>query len=366
MVDRRTRPILLSAFEPSGDALGAMAIAALAAGGDRPIAAVGGEAMEAAGAELLVSSCDAAAMGIDAAGRIAAVRGHVAVARRWMKEHEPTVVVVDSPAANFHVAAAAHRLHLPVVFLAAPQLWAWGPWRTAKLRRLSDHVLCLLPFEEEWFLRRGIAATFIGHPAINAPSRAAKVKLPKGSPRVAILPGSRAAEIDRNLPMQCAVAQRLRQEHAGLEVAVACRGGDVARIEAMADGVVIVPENLPAVLAWADIALAVSGTVTLHAAAAGVPMVGLYRSSLLTRMIAPMLLSTQDRLLPNLIVGRRAVPEFVPCGDAVGSIAEAALDILEDGEAAATQLEAFREIADRYEGHDPAAEAAAVICDVGA
>src|ERR1043165_7088436 len=78
-------------------------------------------------------------------------------------------VPVDSPGANFPVARVAKRRGLRVVQLVAPQVWAWAPWRTRKLKKRTDLVLCLLPFEEEWFMARGVPAKFVGHPLFDEP-----------------------------------------------------------------------------------------------------------------------------------------------------------------------------------------------------
>ncbi len=350
----------MTAFEPSGDALGGMAVEGLLAEQpDLPVAALGGASMAAAGAEVLENTVDDAVMGVGAIAHAARIRRHVAAAENWMAEHNPSILVaVDSPAANFHVCIAARRHGMRIVHLAAPQIWAWGGWRLGKLRRLTDHLLCLLPFEEQWFLTREIPATFIGHPAMNVDRDGAAADLPaSGEPRLLLLPGSRRREIAVNLPLQLEALERL----GGVAGAVACRGDDAQQVSEIAGGLPTVVDDLPGALRWADCALCVSGTVTLHAAAAGVPMVGMYRASLLSRMGATFLLRTKDRLLPNLIAQRRIVPEFVPCGKAARAISAAISSLLEDAEAMDQQRRGLAEVCELYAGHDPAAEAAAII-----
>src|SRR5690606_28444482 len=107
---------------------------------------------------------------------------------------------VDSPAANFPVCRLSREHGVPIVHLVAPQLWAWGHWRVRKLRRLTDHVLCVLPFEEAWFRERGVPATFVGHPlwahevdeqAVDANLAAFGGALPGAAVRIGVFPGSR-------------------------------------------------------------------------------------------------------------------------------------------------------------------------------
>ncbi|MFN7022873.1 MAG: lipid-A-disaccharide synthase, partial [Phycisphaerales bacterium] len=158
--------LLFTAFEPSGDDHAAPVIAALRSRHPRlPIYAWGGPKMEAAGATIVERTGDDAVMGMPG---LAKVLEHSRINRRiddWLDDHRITVhVPVDSPAANFPICALTKARGAKAVHLVAPQIWAWGQWRLKKLKRLTDLVLCLLPFEEEWFQARGVPARFIGHP----------------------------------------------------------------------------------------------------------------------------------------------------------------------------------------------------------
>ncbi|MFZ4697853.1 MAG: hypothetical protein ACOYMO_07580, partial [Phycisphaerales bacterium] len=156
--------VLITAFEPSGDAHAAPVVAALRRlAPELPVIAWGGPKLAAAGATVIERSADDGAMGLSAISRIGAVRRHAAAIDRWCSQHRVAVhVPVDSPAANFPVAKRMKRRGARVCHLVAPQLWAWGPWRLNKLRRCTDCVLCLLPFEEKWFRDRQVPARFIG------------------------------------------------------------------------------------------------------------------------------------------------------------------------------------------------------------
>ena len=164
----KTKLILMTAFEPSGDALGAMATRGLKdIDSDINVVGLGGSRMESMGVELLEHTTKEAAMGVGAIFEVRRIKQLVGLVEKWIGKNKPDVVVaVDSPAANWPVCKVARKHGCNVVHLAAPQLWAWAPWRIKKMKRLSDHVMCLLPFEPEWFESRGMPATFIGHPAM--------------------------------------------------------------------------------------------------------------------------------------------------------------------------------------------------------
>ena len=152
--------VLFTAFEPSGDAHAAPVVKALRGlAPDLFVAAWGGPKLHEAGATVIERSADDGAMGLSALSRMGAVRRHAAAIDRWRSQHRVTVhVPVDSPAANFPIARRFKRSGVRVCHLVAPQLWAWGAWRLNKLRRCTDCVLCLLPFEEKWFRDRQISA----------------------------------------------------------------------------------------------------------------------------------------------------------------------------------------------------------------
>ena len=329
-----TKTILMTAFEPSGDALGAMAARGLRdIESDVQLYGLGGSEMEAAGIKLLATTTHQAKMGVGAISEIKRIKRLVDMIGVWIQEHNPDVVVaVDSPAANWSVCKVARKFGRRVVHLAAPQLWAWAPWRIKKMKRLSDHVMCLLPFEPEWFESRGMPATFIGHPAMGT-YETKELALPNGDPKIVLLPGSRKSEIVKNLPMQQAILRQISIDFPEVQAVIACRGEDVKRVGPYANELKIIADELPSVLEWADLALSVSGTVSLHVMRHAIPMIGMYKVNLLSTLAAKIVLNTPYRLLPNLIAGKQINPEFIPCGNIAGKIAELTVELLHDEEA---------------------------------
>ena len=354
-----TKTILMTAFEPSGDALGAMATCGLKAiDPNIRVCGFGGVLMEAQGVELLEHTTNEATMGVGAISEIRRIKRLVNMVEFWIEENKPDVVVaVDSPAANWSVCKAAKKYDCTIIHLAAPQLWAWAPWRIKKMKRLSDHVMCLLPFEPEWFESRGMPATFIGHPAmVDHPRK--ELGLPTGSPNIVLLPGSRESEIKKNLPMQQDILSRICAEHQGTEAVIACRSEDVGRVEPFANGLQIVADELSSVLDWADLALNVSGTVSLHIMNQATPMIGMYKVNPLSMLCSKIILTTPNRLLPNLIAENRIVPEFIPCGNIAGEIAELAINLLDDEDALNEMRTHLQAEAAVYLNHNPSEEAA--------
>lgn len=373
------RPILFTGFEPSGDDHAAAVIAELLARHPHlPIYAWGGPKMEAAGATLVERTGHDAVMGLPGFKKIAE---HRAINRRiaeWMARHRPALhIPVDSPAANFPVCRLAKERGARVVHLVAPQIWAWGPWRIKKLRRLTDHVLCLLPFEQDWFRARGVQATFVGHPLFDEPLDTAELDRLAGAlpatdgPRIALMPGSRPSELRNNFATLVDAYRRLEREHPGLAgVVAAARPEDEAVLKRLASAggrpwpasLMLVHNQTDAVARWCDLALVVSGTVTLQIARQAKPMVILYRPNrAVWSLIARWIISTRFFSLPNLIAGREIVREFVPHFAGSDPIANEAIELLESSSKAAQQRRDLGEIAKPFEGHHAARGSADVI-----
>jgi lipid-A-disaccharide synthase len=367
--------ILFTAFEPSGDAVAAPVVRRLARDGGVEVYACGGPHMEAAGAVLLQETVGHGSMGLNALSRALALRRQVRMIRAWARDRRVMAhVPVDSPAANFPISKAMQAAGARIVHLVAPQMWAWGRWRIGKLRRLTSHVLCVLPFEEQWFVQRRVPARFIGHPSINRAIELDELQeqmhgLPQGAPRLGLFPGSRIHEVRANTRLLVDVYAELQGRHAGMcgvIVAASPRLAQIARrkISVFPSGLHMITGSLDAVVAWCDLALAVSGTVTLDIAAHRKPMIGVYRTGWLSWLGAKLMLRTPYRLLPNIIAEREVVPEFVPhVGGSMGIVRQASR-YLQDSKHGAVQSEELHRVCLRFANHDPGAEAARVILEV--
>lgn len=373
--------ILFTAFEPSGDDHASAVIRELRRRYPTlPIYAWGGPKMALAGAQVVQRTGEHAVIGLPGWKVIQQYRRIHRDIREWLMRH-PQVrvhVPVDSPAANFPVCEITKRAGRRVVHLVAPQLWAWGAWRLKKLRRLSDLVLCILPFEEEWFAKRGVRARFIGHPLFDEPLDFEGLDqrahgLPAGEPRLALLPGSRPAELRRNFPLLLDSYRALRAEYPGLCGVVAATT-DAARERLYAaanerggwpEGLDIRVGQTDVVVRWCQVALAVSGTVTLQVAKQARPMVIFYKASrLMYMLLGRWLLTTECLALPNLIAQREICRELIPYFGDAGRLISAAETLLRDAPAQDAQRRDLLTIVSKFEGKIASAEAADAIAHI--
>lgn len=362
--------ILFSTFEPSGDALAAQAIEIMRRRQpDLKVYALGGPKMEAAGAEMLEHTTEHGTMFLAVLGHAWSHRKRLKRLRRWLTDHPiQGLVPVDSPAGNWSICRTVRHVRpdAKIVHLVAPQVWAWAPWRVGRLRRLTDHVLCLLPFEPQWLNPRGVRATFVGHPifdpALETPRSPAEA-LPDDHPRLAVLPGSRRGEIRKNWPTMLRAFERLSRDDPKLTGAVAAlevRHADQVRAitaRMRTDGswpprLVLVTGRTDAVLDWCDLALVASGTVTLQVAARLKPMVVMYNMTRFNAVIASLLIRTRTFTLPNLVsewagLGR-VVPELIPHFGQVQPVVDRLRALLGDAAAIRRQENLLAEVTARF------------------
>jgi lipid-A-disaccharide synthase len=376
--------LLFTAFEPSGDDHAAAVILELRK--RHPALKMfgwGGPKMEAAGATIIERTGDDAVMGMPG---LAKIREHQKINLRiaaWIdlnkSIHNLAVhIPVDSPAANFPICKIAKDRGLKVVHLVAPQIWAWGRWRINKLRRLTDLVLCLLPFEESFFTKRQVPARYIGHMLFDHPLDFAELdrrasKLPVGEPRLAIMPGSRPDEIHRNFPFILDVYRMVRHLNPTTLGVIAATSDTVAsNLKKAAElhggwppGLSIVVRDTDAVVRWCQLALVKSGTVTLQVARQGKPMVIFYKkSNPLLFLIARLVLSTKLFTLPNIIAGRRIVPEFVPHFGGPKPIFDHVQALIAEPETAERQRHDLAEMLGKFAGIHSAESAATAIEEI--
>jgi len=252
-------------------------------------------------------------------------------------------ILTDSPDFHFRVARKLRALRIPVVYLVAPQVWAWRQGRTKVMRRIIDRLLCIFPFEEEFFRSRGVPAAYIGHPLVGrvrpSCSKAEffrKHSLPFGRPLIAILPGSRQGEAARHLPVLMEVAVRLHREAGAACVLPASPTTGVEffrRRIGQAPITVLDGESWDA-MAHCDVALAASGTVTVEGALLGAPMVTYYRVNALSWLLGRRLVKVPFLSMVNLIAGRMIVKEFMQDDMTATNLADEAIRLLDPAAAA--------------------------------
>jgi lipid-A-disaccharide synthase len=253
------------------------------------------------------------------------------------------LIPVDSPAMNWHLAAAAHKVGTAVFYYIAPQVWAWAPWRVRKLARLTDQVGCILPFEQRYLWDRGVNAAYVGHPLFDSlpPRPADPPDLAEawthGRWRVAMIPGSRRAEIRGHMKALMAVEQMIRRRWPESRCTfTAADEPSRELIWKLAKGadIDIAVGRTREVLAESHFAVTKSGTVTLELAHFGVPMVIFHRTSwmlgLLRHLFGRWGISTASFSLVNILAGRKIVPELMPWHGNVARLKAAVKEVMDD------------------------------------
>jgi lipid-A-disaccharide synthase len=350
------RKILISAGEASGDLYASLVVEEIRR--RLPSAAFFGSTgprLRAAGVETIVDSASLAVVGLlEVVSHIPRIYGEYRKLIRAAEAGRPDVAILtDSP--DFHLRAARrlHQLGIPVVYLVAPQAWAWRKGRIPQMRRSIDRLLCIFPFEEEFFRGHGVRATYIGHPlaGLVAPSLAKdeffrKHRLAAGRPLITILPGSRKGEAVRHLPALLDAAGRLYRERAVNLVLPASVTTGMAFFKEFVGSApvrVIEGESWDA-MAHADLALAASGTVTVEAALLGTPLVTFYRVSAPSWIAGKLLVRVPFYSMVNLIAGRRVAPELMQSQMTGEALAREAGRLLTDSAARAQMCDGLAEV----------------------
>lgn len=379
-------PILISAGEASGDLHAARLAAALRERRGAQLFGLGGERMREAGVELLAESREVSVVGIsEVVSRLPRVwsvyRQLVAEARR---RRPPLAILVDFPDFNLRLARQLHALGIRLVYFISPQVWAWRRERVRQIRQFFEHVICIFPFEEDFYRSQGVAATFVGHPLaedlrprLTREAFCEKFGLDAGKPIVALLPGSRLSELRHHLAAMLAGCATLGERRAAQFVLPLAPGLDAARVAelVLARGGSEVVQREPGrfaflcryargqacrvealsgwtweALAAADAAVVASGTATVEAALLETPMVVVYRLSALTAALARRMVKLPHFAMPNLIAGRAIVPELFQEQFTPEAVAAELERLLGSAEARERMRRDLREVRERLRG----------------
>jgi lipid-A-disaccharide synthase len=357
--------LMIVAGEPSGDAHAASLVRALKECAPRASFEFFGATemeMRAAGVETIVRSDELAIVGLLEIARalprfLAAYR---ALRRAALERRPDALVLVDWPDFNLRLARTLHAEGIRIIYYISPQLWAWRSHRVRQIQRDVDLLLAILPFEPQWYERRGVShVEFVGHPLAGA-VRARQTReefcrhhdLDPTRPVVALLPGSRRKELQRILPVMLEAAHSiLRTTRADAQFVLALAPQRAlaeadkiisTRIEkdsTLADSLRVVQNETREALAAADAAAVASGTATLEAALTNTPLVVVYKESFLNWHILGSLIRTDHYGLVNLIAGRRLAPELLQNDFTGETLARELLQLLDPARNSATRDE---------------------------
>ncbi len=349
--------VYVVAGEASGDVLGARLIAAMRArAGGIEVAGIGGARMAEQGVASLFPMQELALMGLaEVLPKLLRLRRRLDQTEADIAARRPDIVVtIDSPGFTLRLLRRIAPLGLRRVHYVAPQVWAWRQGRVKHFPGLWDRLLCLLPFEPDFFAPHGLNPVFVGHPVLESGADAGdaarfrtRFGLAESARPLILMPGSRRTETARLVPVFGETIQLLGPQFPDLVPVLAAAPALAGELKAQAATwprppliVTNVAERYDA-FAAADAALTKSGTSTLELALAGVPMAVTYRVNPISAMLARRLIKIPHVAMINLLAGRELVPELLQDACTPERLSAEIASLLGDPERAAAQRSGF-------------------------
>jgi lipid-A-disaccharide synthase len=340
---------LLSAGEASGDTYGAQLIDALRQLSSQNSHApslnffgMGGEKMRAAGCDLLVHANEVAVVGL-----VEVVKHLPDIRRRFKhlvaeaaRRKPDAAILIDFPDFNLRLARELHRLGIPVFYFVSPQIWAWRTGRVQQIKKYVRKMIVIFPFEQEFYRRHNVEVSYVGHPlAYVAPPQisreefAARHGLDPQKQWVALLPGSRRKEVRLNLPTMLQAAQLLGDFEFILPVASTLNAEWLKEQTKDSPVSITLTDNARATLMHARASVVASGTATVEATLSGTPFIVVYRLAPLTWALGRRLVKLDTFAMPNLIAGKKIVPELIQSGFTAEAVVRELQAIISSGPA---------------------------------
>lgn len=268
------------------------------------------------------------------------------------------VILIDYPGFNLRMAKFIHKLGIKVLYYISPQVWAWKKGRVKTIKRYTDRMMVILPFEKDFYAREGLEVDFVGHPLLDAIDVQHQGLTIDQKPIIALLPGSRKQEIQRMLP----VMLELVDEFPAFQFAVAGAPSQEQNFYRQIIGetpVELWMNRTYELLSKASYAVVTSGTATLETALFRVPEVVCYKGSTISYHIGKRLINIKFISLVNLILGRKAVEELIQHEYTPERVAKA-LQKLMASEGKSKMLKDYGELRDKL-GNEGASERAAQV-----
>ena len=366
------KKVFLIAGEMSGDAHGAgLMRALLEQQPDIQFLGLGGPQMRAAGGDAMEDwVADAAVVGLwEVLKMYGWFKARFDRALKTMAEEKPdAVVLIDYPGFNLRIAKAirAAGLRTKILYYISPQVWAWKKGRVKTMAKVLDLMICIFPFEKQFYEKSGLRTIFAGHPMVD------KAQAATGTPRekdlVGLFPGSRSNEIKRIFPTLLSAAAKIRQARPELRFSISAANDRLAEeIRALAT-----EAGLPEAHGWIEIGQAhslmqratvgavASGTATMEATCYGLPYILVYRVNLLTYVVGKMVVRIKHLGMANILAGREVVRELVQGDLTPDRVAQELLGLLEQEKGLAL-TQTLREVANQLGGGDAYTRAAAAV-----
>ena len=283
------------------------------------LSGIGGRKMKENGVELIFPSSRLAVVGItEVVSRLPDILAGCRAIRKHLRQTRPDLLIlIDFPDFNLHlVAPYARRLKIPIVYYISPQVWAWRQGRVASINKLVEKILVILPFEEAFYRRHGVAVEYVGHPLLDE-FKSFRCKPRQERPYIALIPGSRCGEVKRLLPLMLTAARLYAREKPSTRFLIPVAPSiDTNFIQKMlpadlANQITLLRQPLAKALQKVSFALVTSGTATLETALAEVPMVVIYKVNRFSYQLGKRLISIPHISLVNLIAEKEIVPELI-------------------------------------------------------
>lgn len=333
-------PIWINAGEASGDMHGALLARALREQApDVELVGMGGPDMERSGVRVEYPMQLISLVGIvEVLGGLPRIIGLLGKLKKRLMQLRPrAIVLLDCPDFNFRLIRIARKLGIPVYYYISPQVWAWRSYRANFLRDNVQRVMCILPFEQDFYKRYHMDADYVGHPLLDQIPLQELDAMQPDPQRIGLLPGSRSKEISTLLPEFAAACMELKKAHPGLTFTLMkAPGVEESYLRRF------LPEGFEPDFAEPDqryhamrscrFLLAASGTVTLEAALLKVPTIVAYKLSPLSFWIGQKVVNVEYCSLPNLIAGRELFPELLQEDADARVLLERAREWMDDAE----------------------------------
>ncbi len=288
---------------------------------------IGGSLMKQAGVNIIYDADKIAVVGISE------VIKHLGMIKQAFKtvetfaheEHIDLAILIDFPDFNLRLAKKLYTMNIPLVYYISPQVWAWRKGRIKKIARYFKQVLVIFSFEESIYREAGIKVRFVGHPLVKTVKMTGtketlikKYGLPDKTRVIAMLPGSRTAEVKRHLPIMLEAASIINKSYQDLSFVIPVLSSQAAMCAQIAGTfkvpVKIIVDDTYNAVGMSEFAVVTSGTATLETALLGIPMVIVYKVSFLSHMVAKVMLSIDRIGIVNIATGEDIVPELVQTG----------------------------------------------------
>lgn len=330
--------------EVSGDLIGASLVEELKnLKPDLHITGIGGDRMKSEGMDLIFHTDQMAFLGFaEVLKHLPFIRG---VQKKLLevikKENIGCVVLIDYPGFNFSIAKKIKPLGVKIIYYVSPQLWAWAKGRVKKVKRLVDKMLVVFPFEVDFYKKENIKVEYVGHPLVERINQYkflskeelfAKFNLERGREILLIMPGSRKQEVKKIFPEIIKAGNKLASEH-NLQVVVArsknISDGDLYQLGSSQKFVTITDHNYE-LMKYSRFGIIKSGTSTLEAGYFTLPMIVVYKTSLLTYMIGRQLIKLDRIGMVNILLDEMVIPELIQSRANSENLFNAASNILSD------------------------------------